>query len=81
MVRSTKFPGFDALYRIEWDIFIDHFTQYQIFRKNKHKLAILLDFPLLASGWQELDASSRRSSEMARNWRDLCPAVDCSGLV
>jgi hypothetical protein len=32
-------------------------------------------------GWQELDASSRRSNKMARNWRDLCPAVDCSGLI
>jgi hypothetical protein len=29
----------------------------------------------------ELEASSRRSSEMARNWRGICPAVDCSGLV
>jgi hypothetical protein len=24
---------------------------------------------------------SRRSSEMASNWRGLCPAVDCSGLM
>jgi hypothetical protein len=24
---------------------------------------------------------SRRSSEMARSWIDLCPAVDCSGLT
>jgi hypothetical protein len=24
--------------------------------------------------------SSQRSSEMARNWRGLCPAVDCSGF-
>jgi hypothetical protein len=31
--------------------------------------------------WQEMDASSRGSSEMARNWRDLCPAVDCSGRM
>jgi hypothetical protein len=28
-----------------------------------------------------LDASSRRSSEMASDWRSLCPAVDCGGLV
>jgi hypothetical protein len=32
-------------------------------------------------GWQELDASSRRSNKMAKNWRDLCPAVECSGLM
>jgi hypothetical protein len=32
-------------------------------------------------GWRELDASSRRSSEMVSNWRGLCPAVDCSGLM
>jgi hypothetical protein len=32
-------------------------------------------------GWQELDASSRRSSEVARHWRGLCPAVDCSRLM
>jgi hypothetical protein len=32
-------------------------------------------------GWQELDAFSRRSSEMARDWRGLCPAVDCSRLM
>jgi hypothetical protein len=31
--------------------------------------------------WQELDASSRRSSEMARDWRGLCPAVDCGRLI
>jgi hypothetical protein len=30
---------------------------------------------------EELDASSRRSSEMARNWRGLCPSVDCRGLM
>jgi hypothetical protein len=29
----------------------------------------------------ELDTNSRGSSEMARNWRGPCPAVDCSGLV
>jgi hypothetical protein len=32
-------------------------------------------------GWQELDASSRRSRVMARSWRGLCPAMDCSGLM
>jgi hypothetical protein len=32
-------------------------------------------------GWQELDASSRRSSEMVKSWRGLCPAMDCSGLM
>jgi hypothetical protein len=31
--------------------------------------------------WQELDPSSQRSNEMARSWRGLCPAVDCSGLM
>jgi hypothetical protein len=30
---------------------------------------------------QELDASSRKSSEMARDWRALCPAVDCGRLM
>jgi hypothetical protein len=43
-----------------------------------------MDTPLdifAQDGWQELDASSRRSSEMMRNWRGLCPAVDCSGLM
>jgi hypothetical protein len=29
------------------------------------------------NGWQEMDASSRRSSEMVKHWRGLCPAVDC----
>jgi hypothetical protein len=29
----------------------------------------------------ELDASSRRSSEMARSWRGLCPVVDFSGQM
>jgi hypothetical protein len=29
----------------------------------------------------ELDASSRRSSEMASIWRSLYPVVDCSGLM
>jgi hypothetical protein len=28
-----------------------------------------------------MDASSRRPSEMARSWRGLCPAVDCSGMM
>jgi hypothetical protein len=32
-------------------------------------------------GWQELDASSPRSSEMARDMRGLCPAMDYSGLM
>jgi hypothetical protein len=32
-------------------------------------------------GWQELDASGRRASEIARNWRGFCPAVDCTGLM
>jgi hypothetical protein len=32
-------------------------------------------------GCRELDASSRRTSEMARDWRGLCPAVDCSRLM
>jgi hypothetical protein len=32
-------------------------------------------------GWQELDPSIRRSSEMARDWRGLWPAVDCSRLM
>jgi hypothetical protein len=32
-------------------------------------------------GWQELNVSSRKSSEMARNWRALRPAVDCSELM
>jgi hypothetical protein len=31
--------------------------------------------------WQKLDASSRRSSEMARDWRGLWQAVDCSGRM
>jgi hypothetical protein len=31
--------------------------------------------------WQELDASSRRSSEMARDWRGLWPAWDCGRLM
>jgi hypothetical protein len=30
--------------------------------------------------WSD-DASSRRSSEMARHWRGICPAVDCSRLM
>jgi hypothetical protein len=32
-------------------------------------------------GWQELDASSRGSSEMAGYWKGLCPALDCDGLM
>jgi hypothetical protein len=32
-------------------------------------------------GWQELDASSRRPSEMARSWRGLCRAVDCNQKI
>jgi hypothetical protein len=35
----------------------------------------------MQDGWQELDASSRGSSEMARDWRGQCPAVDYSGLM
>jgi hypothetical protein len=35
----------------------------------------------ICAGRLEMDASSRRSSEMARNWRGLCPAVDCNGLM
>jgi hypothetical protein len=29
----------------------------------------------------ELDASTRRSSEMARDWKGLCPTVDCGRLM
>jgi hypothetical protein len=32
----------------------------------------------ICAGRQELDASSRRSSKMARSWRCLYPAVDYS---
>jgi hypothetical protein len=32
-------------------------------------------------GWQELDASCRKSSVMVRSWRGLCLAVDCSRLL
>jgi hypothetical protein len=32
------------------------------------------------NGWQELYVSSRRASKMARNWRGLGPAEECSGL-
>jgi hypothetical protein len=35
----------------------------------------------ICAGQLELDASSRGSSEMARNWIGLCPAVDYRGLM
>jgi hypothetical protein len=35
---------------------------------------------IVHDGWQELNASSRRLSEMA-SWRGLCLVVDCSGLM
>jgi hypothetical protein len=34
-----------------------------------------------SDSWRELDASSRRSREMARSWRGLYSAMDCSGLM
>jgi hypothetical protein len=37
--------------------------------------------PQETAEWQELDASSRRSSEMAKSRRGVCPAVDCSALM
>jgi hypothetical protein len=42
--------------------------------------SIVLGFIAVPAG-QKLDASSRRSSEMARSWRALCPAVDYSELM
>jgi hypothetical protein len=36
---------------------------------------------VICAGRKELNASSRRWREMARSWRRLCPAVDCSGLM
>jgi hypothetical protein len=33
----------------------------------------------ILKGW--MDASSRGSSKIARNWRGLCPAVNCTGLM
>jgi hypothetical protein len=41
----------------------------------------VVEWRFTQDGWWELDASSRRSSEMASNWRRLCPAVGCSGLM
>jgi hypothetical protein len=36
---------------------------------------IMIGSWLTQDGWQELNASSQGSSEMAGNWRDLCPPM------
>jgi hypothetical protein len=52
-----------------------HFRGYKL-----TKLGLVEERLFTQDGLQELDASSR-SSEVARSWRGLCPAVDCSGLM
>jgi hypothetical protein len=46
-----------------------------LIKQNSSIIKATNEVQLLAS------SSSQRSSEMARNWRGLCPAVHCSGLM
>jgi hypothetical protein len=39
-----------------------------------------LDWRFAHDSWLELNACSRRSSEMTSNWRGLYPAVDCAQM-
>jgi hypothetical protein len=50
-------------------------------RLGKRSVGGQMEWQFAQDGWQELDASSRRSSEMARHWRCLCPAVECNRLM
>jgi uncharacterized protein YfbU (UPF0304 family) len=50
--------------------------------KNGKLITIILQcFSAVQDGWRELDATSRRLSKVASNWRGLCPAVDCGRLM
>jgi hypothetical protein len=48
-------------------------------RLDKHRVGLWSGGVTICTWW-ELDASSRRSREIS-NWRGLCPAVECVGLM